>query len=251
MQIKVETEIFKAQNIYRGVGLSVDWIHNLVYFNANNKIIVFNMTHTRYEFVVIEEADYIEDLSVNPLDSTIFYSTCNYDQQKGKIMKSSQDGYQKTILRDENIIQPKALTIDFALKKVIWIDHYSNIISSIDFDGNNFFTFGTFKSTSFNIFMDTFDDYIYWTGNCENSIFKTKLGVNATQLDYLITSEPNKFGSFKIIDSSLQPNSTNRCIYHNCSHLCIPININQYRCVCPQLSLRIVEKICRQSVSIQ
>jgi len=209
------------------------------------------MTHTRYEFVVIEEKDSIEGLSVNPLDSTIFYSTWNSSQNKGKIMKLSQDGSERSILRDKNIISSGVLTIDLVLKKVIWINRDLNTFSSIDFDGNNFLTLGTFKSESYNFFIDFFDDYIYWTGNYENSIFKIKPGVNETKLNYLITSETNKFGSFKIIDPSLQPNSTNRCIYHNCSHLCIPININQYRCVCPQPSVRTDEKRCTQSVSIQ
>ncbi len=251
MQIKEKKEIKKVQSGQNQFRLSMDWIHNLVYYNKDKMIIVFNMTQTTYEFVIIEELDYIIDISVNPLDSTIFYSTCNRSQKKGKIMKSSQDGSEQTILTDKNIIGPEVLTIDLVLKKVIWIDRDLKTISSIDFDGNNFLTFHTLKSGSYDSFMDFFYDYLYWTQNDQKSIFKTKLGVNATKLDYLITSQTNKFGSFKIIDPSLQPNSTNRCINHNCSHLCIPININQYRCVCPQLSYRIDEKTCTQSVSIQ
>ncbi len=80
MQIKGKTEIKKVQRSWGGsrqYRLSIDWIHNLVYYNRDHTIIVFNMTHTRYEFVVIEENNSIEDLSVNPLDSTIFYSTRN------------------------------------------------------------------------------------------------------------------------------------------------------------------------------
>jgi hypothetical protein len=251
LQIKDKTEIKKVQS--RGIEylFSIDWIHNLVYYDVNKKIIVFNMTHTKYEFVVIKEVDYITDLLVDPLDSTIFYSTWNKGRNKGKIMKSSQDGSERTILRDKNIKRPDVLTIDFALKKVIWFDRGLNTFSSTDFNGNNFLRLGTFKSGSYGFFMDIFDNYLYWTQNYRKSIFKTKLGVNTIQLDYLITSETNEFGSFKIIDPSLQPNSTNRCINHNCSHLCIPININQYRCVCPQLSHRIDKKTCTQSVSIQ
>jgi hypothetical protein len=56
------------------IRLSVDWIHSLVYYNEANEIIVFNMTDTRYDYVVLsEQNDIIEDLSVNPLDSLIFY----------------------------------------------------------------------------------------------------------------------------------------------------------------------------------
>jgi hypothetical protein len=253
LQIKEKKEIMikKQSDGWHGFRLSMDWIHNLVYYNADKMIIVFNMTQTIYEFIVIEEVDYITDLSVNPLNSTIFNGTWSMGQNKGKILKSSQDGSERTILTDKNIKYPKVLTIDLVLKKVIWIDRDLNTFSSIDFDGKNFSTFGTFKSGLHNFFMDIFDDYIYWTEYYENSLFKTKFGVNETQMDYLITSETNRFGPLKIIDPSLQPNSTNRCINHNCSYLCIPININQYRCVCPQFRNRNDKKTCTQSVSIQ
>ncbi len=247
MQIEEKKEIKEVQSVWNGCRLSIDWIHNLVYYNKDKMIIVFNMTQTTYEFVIIEELDHIIDISVNPLDSTIFYST--WSQKKGKIMKSSEDGSERTILTDKNIKYPEVLTIDLVLKKVIWFDRHLNTFSFIDFDGNNFLTFGTFKSRGVKFFIDIFDHHLYWTEYHKNSIFKTKLGVNVTKLDYLITSQTNKLESFKIIDPSLQPNSTNRCINHNCSHLCIPINNNQYRCICPQHLND--KKKCTKSVSIQ
>jgi hypothetical protein len=110
-------------------------------------------------------------------------------------------------------------------------------------------TFGRFKSSRYYTFMEIFGDNIYWTINYEKSIFKTKVGVNDTQMDYLITSKET-LRSFKIIDASLQPNSTNRCVNNNCSHICIPININEYRCICPQINLQNDTKTCTQSVCI-
>ncbi len=201
------------------------------------------MNDRRYEYLVIEEVEYITDLSVNPLDSILFYST------KRIIMKASEDGSNRTELRRLNIEYPKALTIDLVLRKVFWIDDNSYTFSSIDFDGNNFMTFGRHKNTDDNIFMQIFGDHIYWTTN-EKSIFKTKVGVNDTQMDYLITSETIEFSSFKIIDASLQPKSTNRCVNNNCSHICILINTNEYRCICPQIKLQNDTKTCTQSVCI-
>jgi hypothetical protein len=240
----------KYISYWEGIRLSIDWIHNLVYYNFDKKIIVFNMTHTRYEFVVIEEEEcYILDLSVNPLDSVIFYSIYNWTEKKGKIMKSSEDGSNRTVLRVENIGCPSVLTIDLVLKKVIWFDRHLKTFASIDFEGNDFLTFGAYNNSKYYAFMEKFGDYIYWTQYNEKSIFKTKLGLNDTQINYLITSKTNEFGPFKIIDSSLQPNSTNRCINHNCSHLCIPISIDQYHCVCPQFRPENGSKICKESVS--
>ncbi len=212
---------------------SIDWIHNLVYYENINKIFIFNMTHRRYQYLVIEGVERIIDFSVNPLDSILFYIIYNSNEthSKGKIMKASQDGSNRTQLTHQNIKYPSTLTIDLVKEKFFWIDFDLNKFSSIDFDGNNFLTFGRYESYPY--YMKIFGDNIYWTNN-KSSIFKTKVGVNDTQMDYLITSKTIQFQSFIIIDASLQPNSTNRCVNNNCSHICIPINTNEYRCICPQ-----------------
>ncbi len=240
-----------------GTRLSIDWIHNLVYYEIDNKIFIFNMTDRRYEYLVIEEEEeegYITDLSVNPLDSILFYSFLEWNEwtylAEGKIMKASQDGSNRTELRRKNIKFPSALTTDLVLSKIFWIDNELSTFSSIDFDGNNFLTFGRYESSSYYKYMEIFGDNIYWTFYYHKSIFKTKVGVNGTQMDYLITSKTNGFSTFKIIDASLQPNSTNRCVNNNCSHICIPINTNEYRCICPQIKLQNDTKTCTQSVCI-
>jgi hypothetical protein len=177
-------------------------------------------------------------------------STENRTHSKGKIMKASQDGENRIELRSQNIYLPIGLTIDLVLRKVIWIDKYSNTFSSIDFDGNNFITFGRRMNSIYLHYMQILGNNIYWTQGWEKFIFKKKVGVNDTQMDYLITSKIIEFSSFKIIDASLQPNSTNRCLNNNCSHICIPINTNQYRCICPQIELQNDTKTCTQSVCI-
>jgi hypothetical protein len=255
LQIKDKTELMRRKDVskYDGSRLAIDWIHNLVYYNEDKQILVFNMTDTRYEFVVIqEEEEYMNDIKVNPLNSILFYCTrlSNGTHTKGRIMKASQDGSNRTVITHQYISIPSVLTIDLVLRKVIWIGIYLNTFSSIDFEGNKFSTFGTYKSNSFIAFMEIYNDYIYWTKYWEKSLFKSENGVNDTQINYLITLKNNEIGPFKIIDSSLQPNSTNRCINHKCSHICIPISITEYRCICPQFSLQNDTKTCTQSVRI-
>jgi hypothetical protein len=97
------------------------------------------MTDTRYGFVVIKEEDFIEDLSVNPLDSDLFYSTWNQSLRNGKIMKSSQDGSNRIVLKD--VIYPEVLTIDVISRRIFWLDIVLNTFSSINFDGEDFKTF--------------------------------------------------------------------------------------------------------------
>jgi hypothetical protein len=143
------------------------------------------------------------------------------------------------------------LTIDLITKKVFWLDIILKCISAIDFEGRNFnIVFQSEESFSVysNYFIDIFGDDIYWSQPSFRKI--SKFGRNETRFNKFSTAQTDYFRSFKIIDSSLQPNSINRCFNNNCSHLCIPISLNQYRCVCPQ-NLRYKQKICKESVRFQ
>jgi hypothetical protein len=176
LQIKDKTQLMKMKTTdMLGTIFSIDWIHNLVYYE--NKLFIFNMTDRRYEYLVIEEVADITNLSVNPLDSLLFYSinTWNGTHSKGKIMKASQDGSNRTELRHQNIKYHFALTIDLVLRKVILFDDNSKTFSSIDF-----MTFGRFTNSGNSIYMEIFGDDIYWTQYLQKSIFKTKVGVNDT-----------------------------------------------------------------------
>ncbi len=77
MEIKGKTVLMKRLRRY-GSRLSIDWIHNLVYYGIENKIFIFNMTDRRYQYMVVEEEEeevyvLIDNLTVNPLDSILFY----------------------------------------------------------------------------------------------------------------------------------------------------------------------------------
>ncbi len=108
-----------------GIRLSIDWIHNLVYYNENQEIIVFKMTNTKYGFLVVkEERDLVKDFSVDPLTSSIFYSTYNNAEDEGSIIKVSQDGSNRTVLRNDSFACPEVLSIDLESKKISgWIQN--------------------------------------------------------------------------------------------------------------------------------
>ncbi len=209
------------------------------------------MTNTKHDFVVVDTfTNIILDLSVNPLDSFIIYSFYDKFYNKGVIMRALQDGSNQTVLIDKGIVEPRVLTIDLKSRKVFWIDNSSKKFLSIDFEGNDLQTILQSEELfTESYFMEIFGEDIYWSNYIHNSILKTnKFGLNGTRLNYLVKSRNDEeFESIKIIDSSLQPNSINRCQNANCSHLCIPIGIDQYRCVCSQNEIY-RQQICAQSV---
>ncbi len=216
--------------------LSIDWIHNLIYFNENHQIIVFNLHQPQYNFLVISEKSCkINDLSINPLESFIVYSVWGLG---GRIMKALQDGSNKSVIIEESYSYPGSLAVDILSEKIFWVDILLHELSSIDFEGNNYLTILKSKELfSLPTSISVFDDNIYWSNNMSHIVYKiNKFGLNGTQI--LFKSEKIiSFNSIKIIDSSLQPNSTNRCTNANCSHLCIPVGVDQYRCVCPHFIL--------------
>ncbi len=74
----------------------MDWIHNLVYYNQNNKIIVFNLTNPGYGFLVTNEKEnIIIDLSVNPLDSFISGRSISF---RPSLNWADNNGSEKAIL---------------------------------------------------------------------------------------------------------------------------------------------------------
>jgi hypothetical protein len=233
--------------------LSLDWIHNLIYFNENDKIIVFNINQPEYGFIAIDgKGNKLNHISVNPLDSFIIY--CVYND-KGTIMKALQDGSDQNQLYEEIDSYPISLSIDLLSRRVYWIDLHFSKLSSIDFEGKHYHKIlQSEEIISQPFFMAIFGEKIYWSNSFDHKIFEIdKLGLNATKINYWLKSDKDeKFQAIEIIDASLQPNSTNRCENAQCSHLCIPISINQYRCVCPQIKFHDdnYQKMCIESVII-
>jgi hypothetical protein len=231
--------LFLGPNNNTSKGLSMDWIHNLVYYNQKNEIIVFNLTNPVYGFVVVNEKEnIITDLSVNPLDSFIIYIISDAKMNHGKIMKISQDGSERKVLIDENIEIPKDLTFDFKSRKIFWLDKKN--LRSCDYEGNNSQTIFQSEVSIFSGSIEIFDDDIFWNTLSYPYLHKTReTGQIHFPHNFITTPDNNWIRSFKIIHSSLQPNSSNRCITARCPYLCLPIRngVIGYRCVQPKVKL--------------
>jgi hypothetical protein len=205
--------------------------------------------------IINQDNSIITGLSIDPLRSYIFYSIYDLDSDEVTIMRSLQDRSNQTVLINEGVRVPLALTIDLEIKRVFWTDHWLHELSSIGFEGNDFQIILNSKNMISNSFlMQIFGDDIYL--NTERAIIKTnKFGLNGNHFDYIYKEYENRSSiiSFRIIDSRLQPNSINRCINHNCSHICIPIGLHQYRCLCPKRGFNsgYEQEVCKESVRIQ
>jgi hypothetical protein len=205
-------------------------INVLNIFKPNDVYVLINITNENPK-----------ELVVNPLDSVLYW---NHIGIKSKIMRSSQDGTNQTILYS-TFKQIKCFTIDIYLKRIFFIDSEAKTLYSIDFNGENERTVINSQwfsdINSINIF---FDDIYY--SNVFSISFLNKFG-----LEYKIYRDNREIhrGTIydtKIIHPLLQPQYENKCKLSECSHLCLPLksmNIS-YRCVCPENYILINEKFC-------
>jgi hypothetical protein len=234
-------KLFQRQQ-YISKRMSLDWIHNLIYVSSIKGIEVISIADNYYSYDVVVHNESQGDVAVDPIESIIVWSQWKHlakslnsttGQYKGKIYKANQDGSNKVLLASDSIETPITLTIDLGRKTIYWIDKSSNGLFSIDYNGNNKSNIVKSKFLFGDIFsMDVFGDYIYWSNYERNAILKTnKYGLNKTEKITVVYASTDLEG-FKIIDSSRQPNATNKCLNSNCSQLCLPLPNEKFRCVC-------------------
>jgi len=243
--------------------IAFDWIHSLIYVSSLKGIEVVSIDDNHYSYDVVVHNETQGDVAVDPIESIIVWSQWNYSvssiyssfystvgQYKGKIYKANQDGSNQVLLASDSIEIPITLTIDLELKTIYWIDKSSHGLFSIDYNGNNKsniveskFLFGDTFS------MDVFGDYIYWSNYERNAILKTnKYGLNKTKIITVVHSNTDLEG-LKIIDSSRQPNATNKCLNANCSQLCLPLPNEKFRCLCSKYQTGYFYPKCTESTT--
>jgi len=227
--------VINTHKYHRLARIAFDWIHNLLYWTEDTEIHVIYIMNTNLRFVVIKNSyDVIRNLVIDPLESFLFWIQWKESQKNYKIMRSSQDGSNITVIVDSCLQYSYALTLDLDYKVLYWIDTELYTLSSIDYYGNGRKVIIKSKdlfSSSYR--MDLFGDYIFWTNDNYKSILKThKSGLKGTSRLVVIKSN-TYIDALKILHPLRQLTSKNRCLNSNCSHLCLPTGINRYRCLCP------------------
>ncbi|XP_054155660.1 low-density lipoprotein receptor-related protein 2-like [Oppia nitens] len=241
--------------------LSIDWIHQLCYYNLNDKIVVFNLTDPKLAngYVVVNEMFYhtVHDLVVDPRESLLFWSVSDNsfdDNKTGRLMRSGQDGSNSRALvgPGPEVKEPLVMAIDGwpgGERRVYWIDRYLFRFFSVDYDGHGLRRILESRELfTLSKFMVVYGDDILWSNYYHSSVLMTnKFGRNGSQIRYLVKGQQSvEVEAVRILDSRLQPTveASDRCRRHRCQYLCLPIadsadsdGHHQYRCVCPQINL--------------
>lgn len=215
--------------------LAYDWVHNLLYFNENHEIHVINIFKPSVRFIVRKRVAFIRDIIVNPIDSFIVWSQWEENGKNPKIMKALQDGSNASLLIDSDIKYPYSLTFDLQMKRIYWIDKWYKNLCSIDYQGKNRIlinTDGNLFSSTFS--MQVFHDIIFWTNEILDSVLATSRNIANKESKIILTMDTD-IEAIQIIHKTKQPQAFNKCLHASCSHLCLPIDGDRVRCVCPSL----------------
>jgi hypothetical protein len=189
---------------------------------------VMNITDKRVR-AIIAYNELFTDIVVNPLESFIVWGK---KTPNPAIIKANQDGSHRKVLVDSNIKYPNSIVIEFETKKIYFMEHSSNEITSIDFYGNNR---RLIYKLEINVqlaekVLDIYDKNLFiYNYQTEDIVIISTDGISK---DKIVINKMKLFRAMKIIHSSRQPNGENKCIDSNCTHLCLP-NENDFKCVCP------------------
>ena len=91
------------------------------------------------------------------------------------IERSTLAGGDRKVLVNSNLVWPNGITIDYANKRLYWIDAYHDTISSVDYDGGQ--RQKTFEDTSLGVSqfhgfdLEIISNNLYWTDWNQNSIY--------------------------------------------------------------------------------
>ena len=220
--------------------LAVDWIHNLIYWTdaQNNTIHVFNINNFNLHYVLpAQTIGVLSRIVVNPIESFIVWSEWNSLHYEYSIVKSSQNGKNRILLtkyQDHGLhFSPIALTIDYSLKNILWINNIEKTLYSIDYNGNNKKQLFQSEYISMPYSLDVYQNYVYWL-ELDEIIAMNKYGINHSKYKTVFIKIKNVIiNGMKIIHSELQPQETNFCLHNTCNqdYICLPSNHN-YSCVC-------------------
>ncbi|KAK3597004.1 hypothetical protein CHS0354_009141 [Potamilus streckersoni] len=200
-------------------GIAVDWIgRNLYWCDRNTDTVEVSKLDGRYRKILINDPDFLREpraLQVFPAKGYMFLTDWG---DKPHISRVAMDGSSKSVIIQDEIAWPNALTIDYVTEKIFWADAYYDYMAMANLDGSKRHVI--LRKDLPHIFaMTTFINKIFWTDWETKSIYQVNKfsGEDRTQLATLI----HRPMDIVVYHHTRQEQFKSPCEKKNCTHLCL------------------------------
>lgn len=224
-------------------GLAIDYVHNLLYWTdtTSNTIEVAFLQEPTAEntdivalrkTIIDKDLDEPRGIVVNVKEGFLFWSDWG---DHPKIERSSQDGSDRRVIVDNNIVWPNGLAIDHVLKMIYWVDVKLNTLETADFYGNNRrIILKSPRLIAHPFAVDVFEDNIYWSDWALLTVSKINKFTSNASVEHVL-GPLYSVNDIKVVHPSSQPkDARHRCSNEGCSHLCLPSGGSfGFQCLCP------------------
>ncbi|CAB3983198.1 Very low-density lipo receptor [Paramuricea clavata] len=220
-------------------GIAVDWVTGKLYWTDawERRIEVSDLHGQHRRALITSDIDMPRAVVLHPYYGEMFWTDWGV---KPKIERCGMDGdptSRKAIITTR-ILWPNALTIDYTINSIWWVDAKLDLIEHCDLNGENRRVILAQDKIFHPFSISVFEDHVYWSDWNKMGIYKANkfTGKDVTSL---------KEGLVHVLGISMihpqrQPASFNFCQEYNggCSHLCLLSarhkKTHRHSCACPK-----------------
>lgn len=187
--------------------------------------------------------------ALDPNSGYLFLTKYDLQNRTGaSLLRYSLDGTEEKSLIKEKIFHPHDLTLDVALKRIYFLDHYFDFIQQCDYDGGNRKFLQKIPPMKFHR-ITFFENYFYGAVDKNSSIYQVSKSSSIFKRALAENLKSNT-KMLKIFHRQIQPNNNDVggkfkvCAVNNkCEHLCVPF--------VDKNSSKLIEKcICKEGFTV-
>ncbi|XP_050691158.1 prolow-density lipoprotein receptor-related protein 1-like isoform X1 [Eriocheir sinensis] len=235
IEVVVQTGLGTAE------GLAVDWMGENLYWVESNldQIEVAKLNGSYRRILVTSHMENPRAISLDPRVGMIFWT--DWEKGNARIESCSMSGEGRRVVFRVSEVEgggwPNGLTLDYALRRIYWIDAKSHSVHTALYDGSDHRQIvAKHQLLSHPFAISLFGNYVYWTDWKTNSVIKANK-FHGTEVEDIQRTITQPF-DIQILHPSRQPrDGPNPCKENNggCSHLCLLSFNGTRQCNCPHI----------------
>jgi len=229
--------------------LAVDYVARNIYYSepAKDHLGVCSLdavNGTRWCAVLLRKGvRQPREISLHIPKGLLFFT--DWAHEMAKIQRVGMDGTHAEAIVTENLHWPNGITVDAVAQRIYWSDAKHDLLESAKFDGSDR------RQTKVTVIkhpfsLAVFEDRLFWS-DWDLKKIQSCNKVTGQDRDYLFNDTKIEPFGIHIYHPALEPQISNPCESHMCSHLCLLAHGGQtFTCKCPEgMTLGIDERTCQ------